>query len=274
MVNQQYEIRNTKYEISNLQYPISQTHYRRIQPNLPTLFILHGWGSSSERWTGVIERLSGAGYDVLAPDLPGFGQSPPPSVPWNVEEYAAWASQFLQSLDVQPLLMIGHSFGGRVAIRLLQQNPSVSRGLVLCASSGLKHPKTLKQQAAYLAAKAGNFIFSLPGLSALRNLARRTLYRSIGEYDYYRTDGIMRETFQLVNEHDLAPGLETFAHPTLILWGDQDKTTPLADAHRFHALIPHSRLEILPGAAHRLPHERTEEFCEWVVGFAEEMNIR
>lgn len=257
--------------MATIQYPISSTYYRRVQPNLPTVFILHGWGSSSERWTGVIEHLSREGYDVLAPDLPGFGQSVPPSVPWNVEEYAVWASQFLQSLDVHPLIVIGHSFGGRVAIRLLQQNPVLARGLVLCASSGLKHPKTLKQRLATLVAKAGNLLFSIPGLSALRNLARRALYRSIGEYDYYRTSGVMRETFQLVNEHDLAPGLETFTLPTLIIWGDQDQATPLADAHRFHALISGSRLEILPGAGHRLPYEHTETFCALVAGFAKSM---
>ena len=257
--------------ISNIQYPISSTHYRRGHPNLPTIFILHGWGSSSEQWTGVIEQLSQAGYDVLSPDLPGFGQSPPPTTPWDVEAYAAWANQFLQFLEVHPLLILGHSFGGRVAIRLLQQNPKAARGLVLCASSGLKHPKMLKQRLAFVVAKIGNFIFSIPGLSALRNLARRALYRSIGEYDYYRTSGIMRETFQLVNEHDIAPGLETFAHPTLIIWGDQDTATPLADAHRFHELIPGSRLEIIPGAGHRLPYERTEAFRELVVGFAESL---
>jgi len=141
---------------------------------------------------------------------------------------------------------------------------------VLCASSGLKHPKTLKQRAAFVAAKTGNLIFSIPGLSALRNLARRALYRSIGEYDYYRTSGIMRETFQRVNEHDIAPGLETFAHPTLIIWGDQDQATPLADAHRFHELITGSRLEVVSGAGHRLPYEQTEVLCRFVVDFAKE----
>lgn len=251
------------------QYLISNTHYRRSQPNLPTIFILHGWGSSSERWVGVIEQLSRAGYDVLAPDLPGFGQSVPPPVPWNVEEYAAWASAFLDSLNVRPLLIVGHSFGGRVAIRLLQSRPDLAQGLVLCASSGLKHPPTPKQRVAYIVAKLGNLIISIPGLSALRNLARRALYRSIGEYDYYRTSGIMRETFQRVNEHDIAPGLETFAHPTLLIWGDQDQATPLADAHRFHSLISGSRLEILPGAGHRVYYERMEAFCGLVGEFAE-----
>lgn len=263
---------NPQGELDNSQYPISNTHYRRVQPNLPTIFILHGWGSSSERWTEVIEQLSREGYDVLAPDLPGFGQSMPPPIPWNVEEYAGWAGQFLRSLGVHPLLIIGHSFGGRVAIRLLQQAPETARGLVLCASSGIKHPKTIKQRAAFIAAKTGNLIFSIPGLSALRQLARRALYRSIGEYDYYRTSGIMRETFQRVNEHDIAPGLETFAQPTLIIWGDQDKATPLSDAYRFHELISGSRLEIVPGAGHRLPYEQTEVFCKLVVGFAKEMH--
>jgi len=262
------QMANQQYPISNIEYPISSTHYRRVQPDLPTLFILHGWGSSSERWMEVIERLSREGYDVLAPDLPGFGQSAPPSTPWNVEEYATWADQFLLFLDVRPQLIIGHSFGGRVAIRLLQQNPSAAQGLVLCASSGLKHPKTLKQRLANFAAKAGNILFSIRPFAPLRNLARRALYHSIGEYDYYRASGVMRETFQLVNEHDIVPGLESFAHPTLIVWGDQDTATPLADAHRFHELIPGSWLEIFPGAGHRLPYERVDEFCRLVVEFA------
>jgi pimeloyl-ACP methyl ester carboxylesterase len=262
----------SELSISTIEYPISNTHYRRAQPDLPTIFILHGWGSSSERWSGVIEQLSRAEYDVLAPDLPGFGQSVPPPGPWNVEEYAAWAGAFLDSLNVRPLLIVGHSFGGRVAIRLLQQRPDLAQGLVLCASSGIKHPPTRKQRVAFIVAKIGNFIFSIPGLSALRNLARRALYRSIGEYDYYRTSGIMRETFQRINAHDIAPGLETFATPTLLIWGAQDQATPLADAHRFHELIADSRLEILPGAGHRLYHERMEAFCELVGTFAAQMS--
>lgn len=262
----------TPIPVPALEYPIDSTHYRRSRPDSPTIFILHGWGSSSERWAGVIELLSHAGYDVLAPDLPGFGQSVPPPVPWNVEEYAAWASAFLDSLNVRPLLIVGHSFGGRVAIRLLQQHPDLAQGLVLCASSGLKHPKTLKQRIANFAAQAGKRLFSFSPLAPLQTLARRALYRSIGEYDYYRTSGIMRETFQRVNEHDIAPGLETFAHPTLLIWGDQDQATPLADAHRFHELITNSRLEILPGAGHRVYHEQMEAFCGLVAGFAAQIS--
>jgi pimeloyl-ACP methyl ester carboxylesterase len=125
---------------------------------------------------------------------------------------------------------------------------------------------------ANFAAKAGKLLFSFSPLAPLQNLARRALYRSIGEYDYYRTSGIMRETFQRINEHDIAPGLEMFAHPTLIIWGDQDKATPLADAHRFHTLIPNSRLEILPGAGHRLYYERMEEFCGLVGAFAAQIS--
>lgn len=263
-----------QYKSPSSKYPISSTHYRRVQPDLPAILILHGWGSSSDRWGEVIDRLSRAGYDVLVPDLPGFGQSPPPPIPWNVEEYAAWAGEFLHSLDVRPHLVVGHSFGGRVAIRLLQQWPEAARGLVLCASSGLKRPKTFKQRLAGLAARAGRLLFSFRLFSPLQKLARRALYRSLGEYDYYRAEGVMRATFQRVNDHDLAPGLETFAHPTLIVWGDRDKTTPLADARRFHALIPGSRLEILPGAGHRLPYERAEEFVELVVGFAKGIQSR
>ncbi len=253
--------------------PLPDIHFRRERAGSRTILILHGWGSHSGRWQPDIALLGRAGYDVVVPDLPGFGESPPPPAAWGVDDYAAAMRAFLRHFDIHPFLIIGHSFGGRVAIRLLLHHPEAARGLVLCASSGLKHPRTLKQRLANLAAKAGGALFSIKPLTGLQDLARRALYRGIGEHDYYRTAGVMRETFLRVIEEDIAPGLDRLSHPTLIVWGDQDRVTPLSDAHRFHRLIPNARLEIIPGAGHRLPYEQPEIFCKLVTTFADEFGI-
>jgi pimeloyl-ACP methyl ester carboxylesterase len=240
----------------------------------PAILILHGWGSSSKSWEKNIEILCKAGFDVFVPDLPGFGDSPSPLRPWEINDYVEIIFQFIKSLNIQPQILVGHSFGGRVAIRLLlNDEANYAKGLVLCASSGLKKEKTLKQKVANSVAKLGNVVFAVWPLSVVRQNARRILYRSIGEYDYYRAQGTMQETFKRVIEDDISVGIHRLKQPTLIVWGDQDKMTPIEDARRFQKLINKSRLVTVSGTGHRLPYEQPEMFCDYLLKFAGKLGV-
>ena len=246
--------------------------YRHIPSKVPTILILHGWGSSSNAWGRDIEILREAGFGVIIPDLPGFGESPAPVRAWGVDDYSGLVLRFLQALDVHPAVIVGHSFGGRVAIRLLLQSPEIAKGLLLCASSGLKKKRTRKQEAQHFIAKVGGPIFSVYPFSKVHSLARRLLYRSIGEYDYYRAAGTMRDTFKRVIDEDIAVEIKKLHHPTLIVWGDQDNVTPIGDAYRFHQLIKGSRVEVIEGVGHRLYDEQPEKFCKFVIDFVREID--
>ncbi|HID86881.1 MAG TPA: alpha/beta hydrolase [Anaerolineae bacterium] len=231
------------------------------------LLILHGWGSSSDAWVEVQGKLARQGYRVCVPDLPGFGKSGPPPRPWGMDDYARFVANLAQRLGMEEFFLVGHSFGGRIGIRLTILHPERVLGLVLCASAGIKPKRTLKHWTFWALAKGGNALLSLPLLSRLREPARKGLYLLVGEWDYYRAQGVMKETVKKVIEEDLRFDLKDVTVPTLIVWGDRDRVTPLSDAHIMKKEIPNATLEILEGAGHRLPYEEPEIFTRLVLTF-------
>ncbi|MFQ6015879.1 MAG: alpha/beta fold hydrolase [Anaerolineae bacterium] len=231
------------------------------------IIILHGWGSSSEAWTKTVEHFPPRGYRICVLDLPGFGQSDPPPRPWGVSDYACCVARFAEALSMERFFLIGHSFGGRISIRLTILHPERLLGLVLCASAGIKPKPTLKQMGLLVLAKVGHALLSLPVLKALQETARKGLYFAAGEWDYYRSQGVMRDTIKRVLEEDLKPDLGKIVTPTLILWGREDQITPLSDAYTMKDEIPNAALEIVEGAGHRLPYEKPEIFAYLVLTF-------
>lgn len=245
-------------------------HYKLAGEGTP-IVILHGWGSPSNAWLETQGYLSARGYEVYMPDLPGFGKSNPPPKPWEISDYAQCVGRFADRLGLQRFFLIGHSFGGRIGIRLALLHPDRLLGLVLCSSAGIKSRPTVKQFAFRVLAKVGYRLLSLPPLKGFQQPARRFLYFLAGEWDYYRAQGVMRETMKRVIEEDLRPDLGKIAVPTLIVWGDRDRVTPLSDAYIMKEEIPNVALHIVEGAGHRLPYEEPEVFTRFVLAFLEEI---
>src|SRR3989338_3932605 len=81
-----------------------------------TILILHGWGSNSSQWEGVQDSLVELGFRVIVPDLPGFGRTKEPSSPWNIKDYTVFIRNFITALNLYTHALVGHSFGGRIAI--------------------------------------------------------------------------------------------------------------------------------------------------------------
>ena len=217
-----------------------------------TILILHGWASSSQRWVRVQNELVRRGFRVVVPDLPGFGKTPEPPQPWDVSDYTRFVRSFVESKDLHPRGLVGHSFGGRIAILYAVLYGKELPGLVLISAAGIFLRKTLRVSAFLVITKMGNLIFSLPVLSFLRPLSRKILYRISGEHDYYNADGVMRETFKKVTGGILRPYLPLITVPTLILWGSKDLATPISDARILHEEIPVSHLVIFPNGEHAL----------------------
>ena len=82
------------------------------------LLILHGWDSNSGKWQKVKEILKKSGIEVLVPDLPGFGKNPPPQKAWGIENYKEWVMKFTEEKGWQRFNLLGHSFGGGIAIKM------------------------------------------------------------------------------------------------------------------------------------------------------------
>src|SRR3989338_2017308 len=118
------------------------------------IIILHGWGSSSKRWERVRESLERKGCKVFVPDLPGFGENPPPLNPWSVEDYVEWVKDFSEKNNLTDFVLVGHSFGGGVAAIFAAKYPQKIEKLVLVAAAIIRR-KTLRKHVYLFLSKAG-----------------------------------------------------------------------------------------------------------------------
>lgn len=231
------------------------------------ILILHGWGSNSGRWQRVKELLEKKGIEVLALDLPGFGIIPSPPKPWGRDDYINWILQKVKEKNWEKFNLLGHSFGGGVAVKMATNFSEKIDKLILCAPAIIKR-KSIKTYLFYWLAFLGRRIFSLPGLKIFYPQAQKLVYKLAGARDYYVADGIMKETMKkIAKEEDLETILERIKTPTLILWGKKDDVLPLKDAYRIKEKIKRSQLKVLPGAGHSPHREAPEELSKILISF-------
>jgi pimeloyl-ACP methyl ester carboxylesterase len=208
----------------------------------PTVLALHGWGRTRLDWNAALR-----GLDALAPDLPGFGVAPPPPTGWGSVDYAEQLLPLVAELD-RPVL-VGHSFGGRVAVRIAAAVPEQVGGLVLTGVPLVR-----------LAAKRR----PAPKFRALRRLHRLHLIsdarmerarEQFGSPDYRAATGVMRQSFvRLVNE-DYLQSLRAIGAtdvPVRLVWGEHDAEVPPAVATAVREQIRRAEVEIVPGSGHLL----------------------
>ncbi|MBU2578852.1 alpha/beta hydrolase [Patescibacteria group bacterium] len=228
------------------------------------ILILHGWAGNSGSWKQVREILENNGYNVIVPDLPGFGDAPLPTKSWSVSDYADFIFRFIQPHNLDKFYLLGHSFGGRIAIKFSVKYPEKLKTLILVSSAGIKPKKTLWQKALFIVAKIGRRFSFLPGHSFLQKIFYKFIVR---KKDYLKTKGVMRETFKKVIGEDLIPYLSQISTPCLLIWGEKDKMTPLSDAYLMKKKIQNSKLEIVPGAGHSIHLESPEKLVEKILKF-------
>lgn len=232
------------------------------------LLILHGWGGSSDSWLEVQQILGTKGFKVIVLDLPGFGKSHSPPAPWEVKNYSDFVSDFIRKFGLENLIIIAHSFGGRIAIKFTSLHPENVKRLILCASGGIRTEPNLKERILFSLAWLGNILFSPKPLRRFKDRARIFLYRLARRHDYINAKGVMKETFRKVVAEDLTPCLHQIHVPTLIVWGEKDKMVPLKVAYIFKEKIPDSKLEIFPKIGHGIQFETPEKLAELVIKFS------
>jgi len=231
------------------------------------LLILHGWGGSSNSWAKVQAILVNKGYRVIVPDLPGFGDSQEPQKPQTVGDYSDFVLKFVEKLNLSSLFLLGHSFGGRVAIKFTKQNPQRVKKLILCDASGIKLELDSKAKAISALSRFGNTLFSKRVFSEFKKMAKSIFYFFLRHRDYVRARGVMRETLKLVIAEDLLPELSAIKNQTLIIWGQKDNMVPLKAAYIFKEKIVNSELKIFPKIKHNPHREIPEELSETIDQF-------
>lgn len=213
----------------------------------PPVVVLHGWGASIETVASIVSALSPV-VTVHALDLPGFGQSDPPPYPWGVEDYTAFLARFLHELRIQRASFVGHSNGGRIIISLAASQPRLVGRIVLVDSAGIKPKRTLSYYRKVGLAKVGKHAARLLGPPGKR--LQQALAAKSASPDYAAASQIMRPTFVKLVNTDLQHLLPKVASPTLLVWGENDTATPIADAKLMERLIPDAGLVVLQGASH------------------------
>jgi pimeloyl-ACP methyl ester carboxylesterase len=262
----------------------------QIAGNGPAILLIHGMAGSSRTWREVIPRLAER-HTVIAPDLPGHGESAKPDGDYSLGAYASGLRDLVEGVcGIQRATWVGQSLGGGVAMQLAYQHPELCERLVLVGSGGLGREVSWMLRLLTLPA----FEYLMPALFPrfIRDrgnaLARRLhesglraphaaelwrAYASLVEPEtrraFLRTlHAVIGPSGQTVSAHDrlyLARSV-----PTLIVWGDQDRIIPVEHAHSAHALIPDSRLEIFEGAGHFVHVEEPERFASVLARFIDE----
>jgi pimeloyl-ACP methyl ester carboxylesterase len=210
------------------------------------VLLLHGWGGSLDSMRPVYDDLI-RHHRVYALDLPGHGRSGIPSSAWGVTEYTNCVVEFLQQAGIDTATIIGHSFGGRIAIKLAVFFPQLVNKIVFIDSAGVRPPRGARYYLRFSVAKIGKFASRYFG--TLGRAVKSWLYARIASADYARA-GELRETFVKVVTEDLTPLLARIRQPSLILWGENDLDTPLVMGQTMARMIPNARLVILPDAGH------------------------
>ncbi|MFA6038877.1 MAG: alpha/beta hydrolase [Candidatus Peribacteraceae bacterium] len=228
-----------------------------------TLLCLHGWGGSRASFTELRAALKGTELTILTPDLPGFGKEPEPAHPWTVTDYAEWVERLVKMKEIEnPLFLLGHSHGGRIALKVAYRGKVKIKHLYLCAAAGIRHPKHFRRALGLMVAKPGKLLLSLPGLKQLDGLGKKALYKLFRVHDYETASPVMRQTMVNVSKEDLRPLLPFIKMPTDIFWGEKDGMTPVSDARLMHERIKKSTLHLFPDVRHRVHRDKAEEIAE------------
>lgn len=224
----------------------------------PLVVALHGWQRTSADFDGVLgasenraeDPFDGLAIPSIAIELPGFGISPAPPTPWSTRDYAGALVPLLETLH-DPVVVLGHSFGGRVAIQLAAVAPELVRGLVL---SGVPinvpgQPRVSRQDPRFRIMRNAARI----GLVSERRLdAARMRY---GSRDYREANELMRGVLVQALRDDYLPVLASITTRVELVWGENDLAASTKGARAALEVLSDANLAVLPGVGHMVPLE-------------------
>ena len=199
------------------------------------IVLLHGWGQNIEMMKPLGDNFCDR-FRVTILDLPGFGESDEPTASWNIDKYAEMLEEFVKMLRIKKPIVMGHSFGGRVAIRYSAQNPIEK--LVLFGSPCIRKEEKLSLKVRFL-----KKLKVLPGMSSIGEYMKQF----IGSRDYKAASPIMRQTLVEVVNEDLSRYAKEIEEPTLLIWGEQDEEAPVEEARELEKIMIDAALILLPG---------------------------
>ena len=217
----------------------------------PRVLALHGWGRTGADFSRIL-----TGTDALAVHLPGFGPAPAPPTAWSSADYARVMAEAIEGMG--PLVILGHSFGGRVALRLAAAHPQLVSKLILTGVPLTRVTAPSKPTMPYRVVKALHHRGLIP--ESTMEAARQ----KYGSQDYRMATGVMREILVKVIAEDYLEDASRVTCPVTLVWGEQDKPAPLAAAERSLEFFPDATLRVVSRAGHLLEGTLEDEVASAV----------
>lgn len=227
--------------------------YTEEGSGIPVL-LLHGWNSSFDVYKGIFAALKDR-CRLVALNFPGCGKSDTMESPWNLDDYCQFVLKFMKELGLENPIMIGHSHGGRVILKMAASGLANPPKIVLLDSAGLIPKKSAKQKFRAKSFKVIKRVLTLPVIKNYSESLLDKARRHYGSADYNAAPEVLRKTMVSLVNTDLRNIIHNISCPTLLIWGENDTATPLSDAKIIESLIPDAGLCVIEGAGHY-------SFCE------------
>ena len=201
------------------------------------IIMRHGWWQNIEMMLPLAKKLENK-FKITILDLPGFGYSEEPKEPLDIYEYTSIIEDFATTLEIKNPILIGHSFGGRIAIIYASRNET--KKLVLFGAPCIRERKVSKKE---------QFLKKLKKIPFTKNLVE-IAKNYIGSTDYKNATPVMREILVRTINEDLSECAKKIAAPTLLIWGTLDTAAPISDARKLNDILKDSGLVEIPNATH------------------------
>lgn len=200
--------------------------------------LLHGWGQNIAMMKPIGDRLQ-KNHRITILDFPGFGESEEPKTALTVYDYCEILEELLKKLKVKKPVIMGHSFGGRIAIIYASRN-EVEKAVLFGS------PCIRKEVKPSLKLRMLKSLKKIPGINKLEGFAKNHM----GSRDYKNASEIMKKILVNVVNEDLSECAKKINVPTLLIWGDRDTEAPVEDAKELEKIIPDAGLIVLPNSTH------------------------
>lgn len=226
--------------------------------------IFHGWGCNKEMFQFLIDYYKQK-YRVFAFDLPGFGESLEPSQTFNTQMYVDYMIQAFDYLKIENPVVLGHSFGGRILIKMATQI-EISK-MILVGSAGIVNKRSLKYYLKVYTYKLLKNIYKAPIIRSLFPDALKKLRKNAGSSDYNQASDQMKLILSTVVNEDLRDIFPQINVSTLLIWGELDTATPLSDAKLMEQGFQDAGLVVFEGASHYAFLEQKNRFLKVLDAF-------
>ena len=211
--------------------------------------LVHGWGGDLNSFEELRENLSDHGYTVYNLELKGFGQTVEPEIPWEIGDFSNYIIDFCNSQQIHKPILVGHSFSGKIVLDIAANNLFELKKIILIGADGVYPNFSLKKITFRFLSDIKRLLPE--GLQVA--LAKKYYKYILKNVRYVKTSDVMRKTLINCDKVTFEKRLDQIKIPTLIIWGANDKVTPLWMGELLHKGIVGSTLKVIEDIGHAIP---------------------